>query len=187
VSLQNKSFHGKNIMKILVLIIAVFALLLTGCSSTYKVSDFSTKDQFYGEFNKFADNKNLKITLTNDSSFIAVGKTKISDDTLIIRMNITNDEEINIAVKNDVYKSLPLNKIKEISYKNHWLGIPFGFLDGLVIGTGVGIIVSKSQSNQTGKNTDLVSPIIIGATGGSIIGIIAGWFVGQTHIYQFNP
>ena len=164
-------------MKIYCLTGLIVSLFFIGCSSTYKVSDFSSKDKFYENFNKFADNKNMKVTLTNDSSFIAEGNTKVSNDTLIITMN----------VKNDIYKSLPLIKIREISYKNHWLGIPFGFLDGLVIGTGLGIIVSKSQSDQTGKNTDLVSPIIIGATGGSIIGIIVGWFVGWNYTYQFNP
>ena len=150
-------FCGTNIiMKKFYLIIAVFALFFIGCSSTYRISDFPSKDKFYGDFNKFADNKNMKVTLTNDSSFTAEGKTEISGDTLIITMNVQKEEKINIDVKKDIYLSLPLSKIKEISYKNHWLGIPFGFLDGLVIGTGIGIIVSKSQSNQTGKNTDLV-------------------------------
>ena len=71
-------------MKIFYLITAVFLLTLTGCSSIYRISDFPSKDKFYGDFNKFADNKNLKVTLTNDSSFYSRRKTEISEDTLII-------------------------------------------------------------------------------------------------------
>jgi hypothetical protein len=59
-------------------------IFLIGCSSTYTISDFSSKDKFYDDFNNFADNKTLKITLNNDSSFISNEGTKITNDSLIL-------------------------------------------------------------------------------------------------------
>ena len=58
-------------MRILILI-PIFMIFLIGCSSTYKISDFSSPEKFYKDFNKSADGKILKITLHDDSSFIAI-------------------------------------------------------------------------------------------------------------------
>ncbi|MDR3626567.1 MAG: hypothetical protein P4L45_07025, partial [Ignavibacteriaceae bacterium] len=73
-------------MKIPFMIISLVPLFFIGCSSTYTINDFPTKDKFYGDFNNFAGNKSLNVTLTNDSSFVPEGKIKISDDSLIITM-----------------------------------------------------------------------------------------------------
>ena len=78
------SRHKLFIMKIFYLIATVFLLTFIGCSSTYKVSDFSSKDKFYEDFNSFARNKNMKVTLTDDSSFITNEGTMISNDSLIL-------------------------------------------------------------------------------------------------------
>ena len=37
-------------MKIIYIISSIFFLILTGCYSTYKVSDFSSRDKFYEDF-----------------------------------------------------------------------------------------------------------------------------------------
>ena len=46
-------------------------LLFTGCSSTYKVTDFPSKEKFYEEFNDTFKDREAKVILTNDSDFTA--------------------------------------------------------------------------------------------------------------------
>jgi hypothetical protein len=64
-------------MKIFYLYISVFSLFLIGCSSTYKVSDFSSRYKFYDNFNESANDKTLKVILRNDSSFTAESGAQI--------------------------------------------------------------------------------------------------------------
>jgi hypothetical protein len=219
-------------MKIFDLLILLLSLLVIGCSTTYRVSDFASRDKFYDDFNKFVRDKSVKVTLVNDSSFYVENGAQIKNDTIysfgqeiIIRnkkipssdtveINYTNSNPMSaeILLKNGnkyqanqikfiadsiyfsyndkigtINKISSLDKLKCISYRNHWLGIPFGFLDGLVIGTGAGIIYSKSMSDQAGKDTDLLAPIIIGTTFGPIVGSVFGWIIGWSYTYEFNP
>jgi hypothetical protein len=200
------------------------------CSSTYTIKDFSSKNNFFEDFNKFAENKNLKVTLINDSSFYSEGNTKISNDTLIIVMKVKKDKKIKktdlkdikyigndmanlsalvilkdgteaitqnknvftdssvaIIVSSDIYKFLPVNGIKEISYKNHWLGTPFGFLSGAILGAGIGGLDSYFIGQNANKYTDVTKPFFIGTAVGPIIGIIVGWIIGLTYTYEFSP
>jgi hypothetical protein len=92
-------------MKILLIVISTSVLLFTGCSSTYTIKYFSSKDNFYNDFNKFAGNKSLKVTLINDSSFISEEGVKISNDSLILPF-----------MTPEVNKSVPFNEIKNIDY-----------------------------------------------------------------------
>ena len=68
-------------MKIVYLITTILSIIFIGCSSTYTVSDFSSKEKFYNDFNNFASDKNLEVKLVNDSS-ITVGNGFIMRDTL---------------------------------------------------------------------------------------------------------
>ncbi len=69
---------------ILIALVSVFSFINSGCSSTYHISDFSSKANFYSDFNNFARGKNLKVTLRNDSSFTALQGTKIKNDSLYV-------------------------------------------------------------------------------------------------------
>ena len=86
-------------MKIFYLITAVFLLSLIGCSSTYKVSDFSSKDKFYEDFNNLARNKSVKVTLLNDSSFSINSGAAIQNDSLY-----SLREEISPEIRNLLYQ-----------------------------------------------------------------------------------
>jgi hypothetical protein len=240
--MQNKSFHGKNIMKILILITAVFALFLTGCSSTYKVSDFSSKDKFYEVYNKFAKDRNVEVNLINDSTFTASEGTKILNDTLIVvilvpkkeklskdeirdikysginmpnlsavitlkngkivkseNVSVLSDSILNVIVIESSYQYFTINKIKNIIYKNHWLGLPvpliFGTITGAVVGLPVGAVLSEqdiSNSNRPQAGTNSQNQAgeysILGLSAiGLVTGGILGWVHGYTYIYQFNP
>jgi len=64
------------------LLLLLFILLYWGCSSTYRISDFSSKKNFYKDFNNSVKNKNLEVTLQNDSTFIIYNGAVIENDSL---------------------------------------------------------------------------------------------------------
>jgi hypothetical protein len=79
----------------------------------------------------------------------------------------------------------PVDKVKEISYKNRWTGI----MPGLVSGFCVGVINGTLESvyGNEGTTQGDVDPILfkygaIGVLSGSIIGLI----IGNRYIYYFN-
>ena len=96
-------------MRIIYLISSIFLLTLTGCYSIYNVSDFSSRDKFYEDFNNFARNKNVKVTLSNDSSFSLTNSAEIANDTLYYL-----GKEINSG-----NKSIAVSDIKELNYTSN--------------------------------------------------------------------
>ncbi|NCQ17593.1 MAG: hypothetical protein GW805_04640 [Ignavibacteria bacterium] len=62
---------------------AFIFIFFTGCSSTYTVTDFGTKEKFYEEFNNNFKDREAKVTLVDDSSFIAQNGVEINHDTLL--------------------------------------------------------------------------------------------------------
>ncbi|MHB9013225.1 MAG: hypothetical protein ACYC49_13510 [Ignavibacteriaceae bacterium] len=93
-------------MRIIYLISSIFLLILTGCYSAYKVSDFSSRDKFYEDFNKSANDKAVKVTLSNDSSFFVSNGAVIVNDTLCSLHSYTVSGN----------KKLSMNNIKNINY-----------------------------------------------------------------------
>jgi hypothetical protein len=218
------------------LYIAALSLILIGCSSTYKISNFSSKDKFYEDFNNFAKNKSVKVTLINDSSFSFKNGAEIANDTLFYlgkeiisgnkRIAVTDIKEINY-IKND-YNSASIllmngerfsareikknndsiefafteevitltnvtsiNRIKEIIYKNRWLGVIPGFIGGTLLGFVAGVTTVPEGTTSSGLmgqyNEPSYASVPIGTFSGLILGSAFGWFVGFNYTYQFNP
>jgi hypothetical protein len=220
-------------MKIFCFLISLSSLLLIGCSSTYTVADFASKEKFYEDFNNSAGNKSLKIIMNNDSTINAGNGALISNDSLIFAVPILKEKKISrddieefiynsydiniintIILKNgksitsDHIRSLPdssvsyfdyvntneslsLNNVKWVCFKNHLLGVPIPLVSGTVIGTGFGILigysVSQEGSSESSQNNGGYYTFIGLATIGIVTGGIIGWLNGWTYTYQFNP
>ena len=89
------------------LIIIINVLLFIGCSSTYRVSNFSSPQKFYENFNEFSKNKNATVT-TFDSSITAIGGVTVFNDTLCIATSYQREDKI-----------LALSEIKKMEYYNY--------------------------------------------------------------------
>lgn len=75
-------------MKIVIIEIALVFILFEGCSTTYRVTDFPSKEKFYGECNKnFKDNE-ASIILVNDSTLASPKGFEIKHDTLFTYVNL---------------------------------------------------------------------------------------------------
>ena len=92
---------------------------------------------------------------------------------------------------------IPIDKVKEISYKNKWsgaiIGIPMGSVSGAVIGGMLGSagvifhINSGGNENTFDKGQSSAVGVVAGALIGAVTGAIIGYIVGWDNIYEFNP
>ena len=84
-------------------------ILFTGCSTSYSIRDYSSKEKFYNDFNSFAKNKRLVVTMESDSTFIINQGAAIVNDTLCSLNNFI------LAGR----KKIATNEIKEINYLSY--------------------------------------------------------------------
>ena len=161
-------------------ILNIFLLLLIGCSHTYEVSKYYSKDNLYNEFNESAQKNELKIMLTNDSVFITSKGAYILNDSMVLNPTIEK-----------VGKSLSLININKASYKDHWKGVLPGFLIGMITGGALGatgwIYKPKDESGNPPYVFDKSAATIRGALLGAVVGSIIGYFLGYDYTYLFNP
>jgi uncharacterized protein YcfL len=74
-------------MKSFYLSVPIILLILIGCSSTYKVTYYPSKEDFYKDINSSMKNRDVNV-VTVDSSFIAFEGSVIKNDTLQTVSNV---------------------------------------------------------------------------------------------------
>jgi hypothetical protein len=176
-------------MKILYLLVVSFSLTLIGCSSTYKVSDFASRDKFYEDFNNFARSKSVKITLNNDSSFNAERGAYILNDSLMFISIVQKEEKID------------RNEIKDIKYSGTDIT---NLTAAILLKNGNSVIVRNINPLSDSSVIAVVSesnngylPVIkikkiscqnklLGALLGFVYGIPAGYIAGNSLYFFFS-
>ncbi len=220
------------------IILAFFSFILAGCSSIYSINDFSSREKLYEDFNKFAGNKSMKVTLTNDSTFTAPEGSEISNDSLVMINYEQNTQELHIPYKdiksingfydinsNPTYKiflhdgeehdvkeikylpdssvtinvekiratrsAIPIKKVRQACYNRNWLGAIPGFFAGIPAGIILGIStilpIYTDEGSPPHREYNYISAVLISVPVCVLVGITAGWIVGYTYIYKFNP
>ena len=156
-------------MKNTIIILFIFSLFFTGCSSSYSIKGYSSKDRFYRDFNRSADKKDLNITLLNDSLVQITGGGILKHDTLYTSEYI-----------------FPVNIIKTINYTNTLKSSIFGMLIGEVA-----IVIASAPIFANNINVfnfaTLIKYAAIVELSGCFFGGIAGFYIGWDVTYQFNP
>jgi len=96
-------------MKNIYFAVVLSLLLFAGCSSTYRVSDFSSKEKFYNDFNNSFKSKEVKVTLINDSTFTASEGAVVKDSTLISYVKVEEKKNMFLA----------RSDLREINFENN--------------------------------------------------------------------
>jgi hypothetical protein len=161
-----------------------------GCS-TYRLSDFSSKAKFYDDFNKFAKNKNVKVTAINNTVFTINNRAEIENDTLyFIDDNIVYINKIISA--SDTLGAIEVNKFHTgtILLKNgekYWAN-NIEFKDDSIFFSYEGKTHKKNNICSL-KNIKYISyknnwiGLPLGFLGGEIFGLGIGYAVSK-YIYQ---
>ena len=154
-------------MKIYYSVIFLLALLLMGCSSTYTIKGYSSKEKFDEDFVSSADTKDLNITLLNDSLVQTTGGVDIKNDTLFTSTG-----------------AFPVNIIKTVNYKNRLKSTIFGCLGGELL---IGIAGANLLANNISKlDFTSIQLVFLVPAASAMIGAITGYYIGWDVTYQFN-
>ena len=177
---MGKIRHIQIINKTSYLFILNIFLFLVGCSTTYKVTNYSSEEEFYKDFNNSAYNReDLKITLSNDSSFVSIGAI-IRNDTIFY-----NDTRILS------YNSwIPMKEINKASYNNHLQGAIPGLFIGPVAGAilgSTGWIIKPKMGGNAPFLFDRSKATVLGSLLGLGVGTMVGIILGYTHYFIFSP
>ena len=181
-------------MKIIYLLSSIFLLILTGCYSTYNVSDFSSRDKFYEDFDKSVNDKAVKVTLSNDSSFFMSNGAAIENDTLyslgeefksgIKKIALSDTKGINYANQSHTNALIILNdgeRYQAEQVRGNQDSIEFSFTKTITLKDVTSI---NNVKNISYKNHWLA--VIPGFIGGTIFGIMAGLIAIQLTPLTFN-
>jgi hypothetical protein len=152
-------------------IIFISALFLMGCSSTYTIKDFSSKDEFCQSFNTRVGSKDIDITLSDNSSRTIYGGGILKHDTLYTLTEV-----------------FPVDLVKSVKYnaKGDKGSVPVGMLCGVIVGGAVALSTYKSVQ-RLGDNEgpyQFYEFVLMGT--GVLVGGITGYFLGWNTTYQFN-
>ena len=92
---------------------------------------------------------------------------------------------------------IPIDKVKEISYKAKWkgtlIGVPRGFVFGIIAGGILGATGTITHVNEGGNHltfdqwTSMIEGAALGAVIGIVVGPIIGYIIGWNNIFQFEP
>lgn len=97
-------------MKLFYLIIPTSILIFVGCSSTYRITDFKSKDEFYKDINKSINNREVDVTLKNDSTFTTnENGAQVNENFLSLTLYRTV-----------IDTAIPTNEIKNIDYSSNF-------------------------------------------------------------------
>ncbi len=91
-------------MKLFYISILNIFLLLVGCSSTYRITDYASKEKFYEDINNSIGNRDFNV-VADDSSFTGLRGSEIKNDSLYAVTRIQGKK-----------KTISSGDIKEIKY-----------------------------------------------------------------------
>ncbi|MDR3627581.1 MAG: hypothetical protein P4L45_12140 [Ignavibacteriaceae bacterium] len=180
-----------------VLLFFLSLLLFTGCSTTYTLKDFTSKQEFYSKFNSSLQDRNARAQLMNDSVIDIKDGAEVLNDTLYLLTRSIYKANRKFAlqeIKNIKYLSID-SRSADISLKNDTRflaesikmgkdSIEFSEVRELTNIKGIAP-VDKVKSVSYKNNWKGIYP---GAVTGFIIGTIAGVYstLDRIHNQQYN-
>ncbi|MCL5030321.1 MAG: hypothetical protein M1480_15025 [Bacteroidetes bacterium] len=176
-------------MKIIYLALSAITILLVGCSSTYTIKNFSSKEKFYENFNNSAKNKTVKVTLSNDSSFTALEGTNITNDSLFFTTQILKEEKIESnAIRNIKYLESGSSNLAAIIILNNGKELKAKKADMLEGSSINALIMENKNVNLPLNDIKKVSykNRLLGTLIGFLIGIPAAYLVGEQFFVLFG-
>jgi len=167
-------------MKVSTMIIIIFSLLETGCTTTYLNLKENNKEQIEEKIVELEQNKNegAEVTLSLQNGKEIIGEllsVRESSITICTEYSITEEELAKLiypitAVRNDEIKELTLEGGNYI-----WAGIGYGALGGAALGA-----ISFYFATEGNTHVTQGAGALIGGILGVLAGAIAGGIIGYT-------
>jgi len=170
----------EGIMKTSIIIVAIFGLLLTGCSTTTYLSlTENDKKQIEQKLNDYEHDEDLgaEITISNKNGTEINGELLSVRDTSIVICSYIGLSENELAIINHSIYDIRNSEIKKLTVEgcNYiWTGLGIGMAGGAAIGTLGG---SASETGSSYKGVPTIVFGIIGSLAGTAIGSIVGYLL----------
>ncbi len=162
-------------MKKIIASILISSLLVSGC--THNLLKYSNEHEFefYSRINKLCENK-------NDLTLEMIDGQKYNIKELIISEDST--KFVDIKSNTTIIKST--KEISSISFTDIGRGVLDGFLSGLWIGGGTGLLIGQLKLGGGSGQEGRVYYLIYSVLAGTIIGAIYGYINPSTTIIKIN-
>jgi len=167
-------------MKTSIIIVAIFGLLATGCSTTTYLSlKENDKEQVKQKLNDYEhdEDEGAEITISKKNGTEINGELLVVSDTSIVICSYIGLSEKELARINQPIYNIRNSEIKEITIEGSnyiWIGLGIGMAGGAAIGALGG---SASETGSSYKGVPTIGFGIIGALAGAIIGSIVGYLL----------
>ncbi len=152
-------------MKRIIGSILISSLLITGCSHNLSKYSNEQESEFYDRINKLCENK-------DDLILEVTGGQKYSIKKLIMSADSTKF----IDIKSNMTTIISTNEIITLSFTDSSKGAFDGFLSGLWIGSGTGLLagqlISSGSSGGIGRLYLLIYSVLAGVVIGSAYGLL---------------
>jgi hypothetical protein len=170
-------------------LLVVVALLFAGCTNTRVVFPGDPADRSVARLNRVAQKGNSLLVNLDDRS-LSVKQLQVGSDSTTW-FTLSGEFEV-----------VATHSIRSVSYVNHRQGALIGIVAGALVGTAIGVGMSRSfKDDPPCSETDFVcidvmnfsaeSKKVIALTvlggGGGIIGVGIGDKIGREYIYKFEP
>jgi len=145
----------------------IISLLLFSCSVTKNISLSHERLNEYELFNNAVKDKTCSIKFISGQSVTANN------------IGLIRDSLKYISVETNSSKSININVVQNISFKNHFTGIIQGIVFGVFTGGTAGYLMGTGSAWQGYS-------VVVSGLGGIITGVIIGSVKGNRFIYKFN-
>ena len=169
------------------LIVVFISLVILGCSSTYTIKDFSSKEKFYDDFNNSVKDRDVEITFTNDSSFASNNGVAVEGDSLyslnlyVVKANakisLSQLKEINYAGNNNTDALLTLKDGEKLQTENIQPGndtLTFIKVSALYAAAALAPLDKLKTVSYKNRLWGMPEGFLIGIPTGYILGIMIG-------------
>ena len=152
-------------MKKIIVSILISSLLVSGCSHNLSKYSNEHESEFYDRINKLCENK-------DDLTLEMIGGRKYSIKELIMSADTTKF----VDIKSNMTTLISTNEISTLSFTDSGKGALDGFLTGLWIGGGTGLLagqlISSGSSGGIGRFYLLIYSVIAGVVIGAAYGLL---------------
>ena len=142
-------------------VVTIISLIFVSCSSNTYIKKMPIHQRYENEINYLGKDRSGKIILIDGQIIPAIKMYVISDSLKYLNTQIAH------------YDIVGLNDIKKITFKDHTIGIFYGLVGGLGLGTALGYASIDHRGHMSGLALlgYMAGGVLLGGISGGLLGI----------------
>ncbi len=162
-------------MKKIIAAILTLSLLISGCTHHLEKYSNESQDDYYNRVSELCKNKD-ELTITTIGGEKYIGKL----------LNVSADSTKFFDLKSNSVLCKTTKEISTFTFKDYGTGVADGFLSGLWIGGGTGLLLGQLLSGGSSGGIGRFYFLLYSLLGGVIIGTTYGYLNPSTTIVKIH-